>query len=56
MDGLDIPGLLGRISERPAQIANAAAECGVAHGDVTPDGVEQRLLRDQSARVFDQMP
>jgi hypothetical protein len=54
MDRLDVPGRIGRISERPAQIADAGGERGVAHG-VAPDACQQRLLRDQSPRVLDQV-
>jgi hypothetical protein len=55
VDGLDVPGRIGRISERPAQIADAGGERGVAHGGVAPDARQQRLLRDQLSRVLDQV-
>ena len=39
------------VAERPADLADAHLEGGVAHVDVRPHGVEQLMLGDQPARV-----
>jgi hypothetical protein len=56
MNRFDVTRRLRRISERPAQIANAAGESGVAHDRVTPHRREQFVFRDQPPRVLDQVP
>ena len=55
MHGLDVAGRVGRIPERFPQVSNAGAQGGVADGGVTPDLRQQRLLRDQSPRLVDEM-
>ena len=52
MRGLDVSRLLRVVVERPADLANADLECGVADEHVGPDRVEQLLLRDEAPGVF----
>ena len=52
---LDEPRSRTFVSERRPQLADRHADHVLRHRDVSPDGVEQRLLRDQLAGVLGQM-
>src|SRR5262249_24992423 len=45
-----------RIAERLSDLAHADFQYGVTHGNPRPDGLEERLLREELTRTFGETP
>ena len=54
IQGFDKARTLRVIPERPAKLFDAGGECGIADGDVLPDGTDQILFRNDPPRMAGQ--
>ena len=52
MSGFDVARLVRIVVDRPANLADADLEGGIADEHVGPDGIEQLLLGDEPPRVL----